>query len=267
MSHSVIASAENTLELSNLLGTWLNVNDQVDFIANFTLVLENDGLLLTTFPTNSTHDIDPVRLIVEPVATVDSKQAAGFFMYQDGGELTLAANEKNGVLVLQAYRKSSTNSLVPYQLTREFYHRQSLADSKNNKQQLSSTTLANRLDCQENNSSAVDFEMLLGHWHNTHIDSVWLKGLTIDKTSTGWSLQAKAQNNECRWPETALIPYYFDREETGFIARCHCETLTSLFCAYSNKGLLVVSAYYAFSGTNSAVAGRKVLCREFYARR
>ena len=271
-----------TLELSHLLGRWVNVNTRADFIECFDLVLDGECLILTNMTTLLTAAIIPsksrgsdeklVRFPVEPVASPGSELAAGFYRYQQPSELIFAANEKNGVLVLQTYRQNNQDE-QSRQLTREFYYRQSLLENDQahkkitgEKQQQALQFPQGTVSDKGNNQVQQAFKALIGDWFNTYNQTSWINTFSIEHGDTGWILELGTKNEQYRWPSIPLIPYAFDDNETGFVAHCCQESFTSLFCAYSNKGLLVVIAFFVDSSSTSEQRENTLLCREFYVK-
>jgi len=76
-------------------------------------------------------------------------------------------------------------------------------------------------------------------------------------------MQTSSHSDAYKWTTTPLIPYFFDQEELGFIAHTCSENVDSLFSAYSNKGLIVMTAFHTVRQNNQA---KKVFCREFYSK-
>ncbi|WP_281557585.1 hypothetical protein [Thalassomonas sp. RHCl1] len=280
MEHSESVQCQSRLKLGNLLGTWVNVNARGDFITRFTLNLDGEVLKLTILSTSGEYEQTQLLLDVHPVANPGSELATGFYHYQQPSGLTVAANEKNGVLVLQSYREMD-NPLNPYQqkgtghsrqteklLSREFYYRQTSLPA-DEQVSLTGFSPANEDNAGESTTGAniqaqEDFQALPGCWHNTHRHSSWMQAFSIEKTSSGWVLEVFGDCNGVTWPRMSLTPYSFDQQEMGFIAYCELDSISGLFCAYSNKGLMVVTVFFAVNNTGPEQLTDKTFCREFY---
>jgi hypothetical protein len=248
-------------EIANLLGEWINVNVRTDFIYALRLYFEDNQLKLNILWSNPEQDKDPSSLIARAFSTDQGHQASGFYVYQENRDLVIAANGKSGVLVIQSYQQSATGDRSANQLTREFYCRKSRADPDIKNQDLRVDFRAHRAD--QNSHVLNGFENLLGDWRNTHLATEWINAFSIHKTKSGWIMQAASPNDACRWSATPLIPYFFDQEELGFIAHSRSKDTDSLFSAYSNKGLIVMTAFHTVRQKNQA---KKVFCREFYSK-
>ncbi|WDE08024.1 hypothetical protein SG34_014685 [Thalassomonas viridans] len=270
MGSSADLQCQQRLELSHLLGTWVNVNSRADFIARFALTLEGDALKLTLLSTSGACEQTQLHLDVHPVASPGSELATGFYHYRQASGSIFAANEKNGVLVLQSYRQQVENQKDNL-LTREFYYREaSLEPVDKNAQNLQfpggKTEAAIREQAGENIQAKENFQALAGNWHNTYRQSRWMKAFAIEKTPSAWELEVFGDCNGVTWPKMTLTPYSFDVQEMGFVAYCDLGSVSGLFCAYSNKGLIVVSVFFAADKGGPGQPAVKTFCREFYAK-
>jgi len=247
------------LDITNLLGEWVNVNCRTDFIYDLRVYFEDNQLKLKILSSNPEQDKESSILIARAFSTDQSLQASGFYVYQENRGLAIAANEKHGVLVIQSYRKSATGDARANRLTREFYCRKSKVEPVIKIQDVRVTFGVHRAD--QNSHLLSNFESLLGDWRNSHFDTEWTNAFSIRKTDSGWMIQMSSCNDAYTWPATPLTPYFFDQEELGFIAHSCSENLDSLFSAYSNKGLIVMTAFHTVRQINQT---NKILCREFY---
>ncbi|WDE14284.1 hypothetical protein [Thalassomonas haliotis] len=271
MEHSESVQCRNRLELGNLLGTWVNVNARADFITCFTLSFDGEVLKLTILSTSGEKIQN--HLDVHPVASPGSELATGFYYYQQPSGVIVAANEKNGVLVLQSYRETSradkNNNRKDRLLSREFYYRRSTLQP-GEAPPLTGHTSGNKehtgagAATGENFPAKDHFPALPGCWHNTHRHSSWMKAFSIEKTPSEWVLEVSGDCNGVTWPRMLLTPYSFDQQEMGFIAYCDLAGVSGLFCAYSNKGLMVVSVFFAVNNAEPGQWPDKTFCREFY---
>ncbi|MFT4925971.1 MAG: hypothetical protein ACI8WB_002066 [Phenylobacterium sp.] len=288
MNHTVTAGHHDTLDVSNLSGHWVNVNPKADFIATLELAIDNDDLILTILaaqnPAQDSATIEPQNQItVHPIAGDAGHQAGGFYAYEHPAapdksqqlpSLAIAANEKNGILVLQCYRAG----IAGHQLTREFYARASTSKPTNQPisqainepiNQPINQARFNTFHAADNLIAKADFAPLAGNWLNTHANSRWINTIAIQQSADGWTLTASSDSQDHQWPSVPLTPYFFDQQEMGFTAYCVSDQLTTLFTAYSNKGLFVVMAYHCISeaGENGQPTKiKKILNREFYVK-
>ncbi|MFT5163947.1 MAG: hypothetical protein ACI9FJ_002544 [Alteromonadaceae bacterium] len=262
MPNHLITQDNSAVDVSNLAGYWVNVNAHSDFIATLSLAVVNEQLRLSIVSA-VTDCVGATTLNMQPISAPGSELAGGFYLFENSTELVIAANEKNGVLVLQSYRPATGVNRGPGQLTREFYYRQ--LEPVNNQAQF------RRYNSQSNCHIRDDFAALSGLWRNTHAQSQWVNSLRVERTSveqlaTTFQLTPSSQSPAHQWPVIELTPYYFDEQELGFVARCCSEGLTSLFTAYSNKGLIVVSAFHRIHKDGPKGKVNHVFVREFYAK-
>jgi len=259
-----IADIENSnqiLDVTNLLGEWVNVNCRTDFIYELRVFYEDKQLKLNILSANSERDEDTSTLNAKAFFTDESLHASGFCAYQECRDLVIAANEKHGVLVIQAYRQLASGSSRKNQLTREFYRRKSRAYPVVKNRDVRTNFRENR--AHQNSHFLNGFEKLSGDWRNTHLDTEGVNTFSIHKFGSGWRMQTYSCNDAYEWSFTALTPYFFDREEFGFVAHACSENVRSLFSAYSNKGLIVMTAFHTVKQNNQT---NNIFCREFYSK-
>lgn len=262
INNSAGSQGQHSFGLTNLLGTWVNVNDRPDYISCFELVPSHEAeLVLKILSTSNQSEQPRLHLDVYPVASPGSELAAGFYHCRQAG-LIIAANEKNGVLVLQCYRQQDAV------LTREFYYRKEGAYGEVpplTGKIVGEVTAAENWPGQHIRISE-DFQALAGCWQNTYCQSRWMKAFSVEKTRSGWMLEIAGDCNGVAWPAMPLMPYYFDHREMGFVACCDLARTYGLFCAYSNKGLMVVSIFFIDKDMAPGQTANKSFCREFYAK-
>ncbi|NQZ06635.1 MAG: hypothetical protein HRT35_05670 [Algicola sp.] len=247
------------VDVANLLGHWVNVNERCDFIARLNLAVVKDQLTMSILSAAPDCD-DNAMLTLQPIAGGAGDLAGGFCLFQNSEDLVIAANEKNGVLVLQCYRPATLDNPQTRQLIREFYYRQPLLPKVNDQTQF------RKHNVEDNDHAGNNFTALLGNWRNTHGQTQWVDTLSIEQSANSLQFRASSTSQDHQWPAVELTPYYFDGEEFGFVARCCSEQLTSLFTAYSNKGLIVVSAFHRINKMGQESEVKHAFVREFYAK-
>jgi hypothetical protein len=181
--NKLISTDHHGVDVANLVGYWVNVNPICDFIGHLTLRLDDQQLVMAILAAPSEFD-GKTDINVEAIASGNSQLAGGFSYFSADSELVIAANEKNGVLVLQCYRPIKTANGQAQQLTREFYHR--LPQSPPN----SLATPFRFHDPLDNQHFNQQFSTLLGTWHNTHASTEWNDELRIDFYQTSMLLHA-----------------------------------------------------------------------------
>lgn len=249
-----VDGTQQAVDVSNLLGEWVNVNAHTDFIYDLQMSLQDHKLILRVLSSN-TDIADATPLEAVPFPVEQSTTVAGFYIYSSQVDLTIAANEKFGILVLQCYLPVNTEYSEGYQLTREFYCRKPDLQAKLKNQQFRQRVTHVNPHFQNH------YDNLIGDWKNTRADTAWVNRIIIAQDADKWQMQAFADSDKYEWPVTDLTPYFFDGEEMGFVAKACTNHLTSLFTAYSNKGLIVITAFHHVGSGGHA---QKYFCREFY---
>ncbi|NEO64684.1 MAG: hypothetical protein F6J98_31485 [Moorea sp. SIO4G2] len=108
------------LDLSAILGTWINSSEKTEWIKKYTITQEGDRVFINVYGANSPEDWGKV----EVTTFVDNLgQTAFHAQYNlDGVEPLLAANMNKGLCVVAAFIKFN-NGDRPNFLCREFYYK------------------------------------------------------------------------------------------------------------------------------------------------
>ncbi len=117
------AAREGQVDLSPLLGTWVNSNDATKWIKKLILARKGDLFTLHTFTVEEPTDWGEVEITTYR----DSGGELGFHaVYQVGSiEAVFAANVNKGLIVIVAFYQFKDGSGRPNFLCREFYYRES----------------------------------------------------------------------------------------------------------------------------------------------
>ncbi len=118
-------SAKEPLDLSPLVGDWVNTKPDTIYLVLVVLTEQNGRLVFRGYGANETDPIDWGEIEAVPYATGTSLMAGGFhaFYNQDGIETHLVANQKLGILVIQSYTHYLDSSGRTSHFAREFFHR------------------------------------------------------------------------------------------------------------------------------------------------
>lgn len=116
------------IDLNAILGTWINSNQQTEWIKKFTITQHSDRVFIHVYGGNSPEDWGQVEI----TTYVDNLgQTAFSAQYNlDGVEPLLAANMNKGLCIIAAFlkfkdgaKRSSTGGNRPNFLSREFYYK------------------------------------------------------------------------------------------------------------------------------------------------
>jgi hypothetical protein len=117
--------AEVPLDLSPLVGDWINTKLDTSYLVRVLLTEQDGRLVFRGYGANEPDPIDWGEVEAVPYAAGTSLMAGGFhaFYNLDGIETQVVANQKLGVLVLNLYTRYLDGSGRTSHFTREFYHR------------------------------------------------------------------------------------------------------------------------------------------------
>ncbi len=108
------------IDLDAILGTWINSNQQTEWIKKFTITQQDDRLFINAYGADSPEDWGKV----EVTTFVDNLGQTAFNAYYnlDGVEPLLAANMNKGLCVIAAFLKFKDGERTNF-LCREFYYK------------------------------------------------------------------------------------------------------------------------------------------------
>lgn len=117
---------KESMNLSPLLGTWINTNQQTTLIAKFIINdAGNGGLTLRVFGTGDSSVTDWGEVPAHPCAKLESRDGMAFHARYEfaEGERWLASNYKLNVAVIQTLTFFNDGSGRPNYFAREFFRR------------------------------------------------------------------------------------------------------------------------------------------------
>lgn len=116
---------EGQPDISALLGHWINTKRDTDYVSEV-IVREQEGrLVIRLLGTGVAEPIDWGEIMATPYVSGRTLEAGGFHARYDFGqsETLIAANQKQGVLVMQLYSSFNDGSGRQNHFSREFFHR------------------------------------------------------------------------------------------------------------------------------------------------
>ena len=118
-------SVNEPLDLSPLVGDWVNTKPDTSYLVRVVLTEQDGRLLLRVYGANEPEPVDWGEIEAVPYAAGTSLMAGGFhaFYNLDGIETHLVANQKLGILVIQSYTRYLDGSGRTGHFAREFFHR------------------------------------------------------------------------------------------------------------------------------------------------
>lgn len=118
--------AETALDLSPLVGDWINLKSDSRYIVRAILRVEGDRLLLKSYGANRSEAIDWGEVEAIPYVAGQASIANSFYTRYNlnGIKVDLVANQKLGILVIQSYVCYEDGSGRTNHHTRDFFRRQ-----------------------------------------------------------------------------------------------------------------------------------------------
>jgi len=300
MDREIDPEINRKINVSNLTGEWVNVSNQVGYIEALSVYIEGSELKLKILSANPEYDMSSQCHKITAYAESDGNQASGFYLHDETG-CVLCVNEKNGVLVIQSYLNTTslnttnlnianpnitnpniTNPNITEEnqvlniLTREFYckkipdNKVSMPSEMGGDMEGDMVAVAPPTDCfmkagGDTNLIAMNgYENVLGSWRNTNSSTKWIGSILIQKKNSEFFFKLYSKNKKHIWPEASFIPCSLDANEYGFSCCLYFDNLKSFFSVYSNKGLLVITAFYSMCKNNEII---NTMSREFYTKK
>jgi hypothetical protein len=124
-AQSVTIAQEIKPDVTELLGIWKNTNSQTKNIAKVIIEFDNGQLMMQTFGAGSPNLSDWGKAKVQVFTQDTSSPLVGGFTVQydrEFVETSIAANHKQGILVLQAYNTYKDGRKQFNDFSREFFH-------------------------------------------------------------------------------------------------------------------------------------------------
>jgi hypothetical protein len=117
---------EGPVDVSPLVGDWINVNPGTDYLVRLEAAESGGVLRIRAHGSGPSGSIDWGEVEATPYVAGSGLEAGGFHARYDFGaaETCMAANQKLGILVIQSYTSFRDGSGRPAHFAREFFRRQ-----------------------------------------------------------------------------------------------------------------------------------------------
>lgn len=117
---------EGPVDVSPLVGDWINVNPGTDHLVRLEAAESGGILRIRAYGSGSSSPIDWGEIEATPYVAGSGLEAGGFHARYglETAETFLAANQKLGILVIQSYTSFRDGSGRPAHFSREFFRRQ-----------------------------------------------------------------------------------------------------------------------------------------------
>ncbi len=230
------------VDVSAALGSWVNAKPESDNIPKLE-VTERDGeLVVRPYGATDGKPLDWGEAVARPYAASGSTDVSGFVVRYELGPVhtELAANVKQGILVIQSYTSFHDGSdRVPH-YAREFFY-QSPAEGVR--------------------SVGKGVGSLLGEWTNSYSETSWIKRIILSEKDGGFTLRVFGVNEPTDWGEATVTEYLDAAGKPAFRANYDLGEFDAELTANTGQGLVIIVALIRYKED-----GRTTWCREFYYR-
>lgn len=233
------------VDVAPLVGTWLNAKRDTDHITRV-VVSERDGaVLVRLYGSAMGESIDWGEVRARLYAHTGTRAVAGFHAAYELGatRIEIAANVKQGILVIQTYTSFSDGSGRLSQFSREFFHR-------------SPGERAGRVV-----QRGVPF--LDGDWVNTHPDTEWIKEFSLMEKGDTRILRVRAVREPSDWGEAEVTTYLDAAGDPAFHASYDLRPFEAKLAGNTGKDIVIIAAYVRFKDS----ARDNAFIREFFVPR
>jgi hypothetical protein len=221
-------------DLTELLGTWLNANQDSDSLSRVTIERDpQDVFWLETFAVAAPDALEPFswgRIAIDVHQA--GRRQSGFHATYEGAASTvhLVVNFKLGVLVIELF--SSFDDERPGIMEREFFHRAS-----------GHNTVAIESEPKKDRA-AVDLSPFVGNWVNSCDAEQWLTHFTLFADNQGWQLQIHTSEFQ---PNPVPVTSYLDNMGyLAFKAEIELADRQLIIAANTQNALVVMTTFERF---------------------
>lgn len=249
VAHTMRADAKAMVgaevDTTPLLGTWINAKRNTENVAKAVLTKRDGDVFVRLYGTSADGLVDWGETEAAPYAFTGTNLVAGFHARYALGSavVNIAANVKQGILVIQTYSSFRDDSGRMSQFSREFFYQSDeqprLGDVR------------------------VGRSFLAGDWVNTKPDTKWIRSCTLADTGHGYTLRVQGAGDPADWGETDVDTFLDSAGDPAFHAEYDLGSVEVALAGNTGKNLIIIAAYLRFRGDESANA----FCREFFVPR
>jgi hypothetical protein len=231
-------------DVAPLLGTWVNAKRNTDHVAKV-VVTERDGGVFVRLYGASDELVDWGETQAIPYSFTGTTDVAGFHaMYGFGTtRVDIAANVKQGILVIQSYSLFQDSSDRLSQFSREFFYRSTV--------DLTGTEVA------------TGRRFLVGDWVNTYQDTRWIRGFTLTGDGDRYRLRVLGAREPADWGEVGITTYLDRAGEPAFHAEYDLDAVHAVLAGNTGKNIVIIAAFLQHRDNESD----NEFCREFFVPR
>lgn len=230
---------------ASLLGTWINAKKNTEHIAKAVLTARDGELLVRLYGSSADELVDWGEAEAMPYMFSGTTEVAGFHArYElDAVRIEIAANVKQGILVIQTYTEFLDDSGRLSQFSREFFY-QSTVDTYGG-------------------DVAIGTRFLLGDWVNTLATTEWIKGFTLADNGDGFRLRIQGAGEPADWGEVEAATYLDKAGDPAFHAVYDLGPMRAELAGNTGKNIIILEAFVRFTDGGKPNA----FSREFFVPR
>ncbi len=228
------------IDIKPLIGSWLNVNDETQYLVKIAFRTENGCLWLRTYGANDPNPIDWGEVEITPYISSASTQISGFqatYCFETT-EIHFSGRFMGSIVEIMVNTRYLDDSGRTNHFSREFFRR-SILDT----------------------SDFIDFKSVLGTWENSKPDSQGIRQFTLRQLQQQLLFHPQGMLAPEDWGEVEATPFIDAKGERAFLADYEFDTHKLYIAANTNKGLWILATHYV---SDSALSQPNFLRREFF---
>ncbi|MEM7067003.1 MAG: hypothetical protein AAF572_28045 [Cyanobacteria bacterium P01_B01_bin.77] len=241
------ASSTPEINLTPLVGTWVNVNTDSQYLTKLIFTTGNRKLLLHSYSANESDSNDLGEIEVTPYVSSASRNINGFHgTYSfEAAEICFSGRFISGIVEVMVNTRYLDNSGRTNHFSREFFR---------------------QLKPDVPPPNFIDFSDALGTWINAKPTSQGIQKFVLKQSEQGLRLHPYGVTAPEDWGEVEVTPFISPTGERAFLADYQFDGHQIHIAANTNKGLWVLATHYVYEqpATESESSQPNFLRREFF---
>lgn len=235
------------IDITRLLGSWLNTNPETQYLTKIVFRTENDRLWLHSYGSSDTEPIDWGEVETMPYIAGNSTQVSNFHATYcfEAAQVHCSGRVFSGMVEIMINTCYVDNSGRNNHFSREFFR---------------------QLIPHTPSSDFINFQPVLGHWINSKSDSQGIRQFTLRQSNQQLLFHPRGALASEDWAEVEVIPFLHANGDRAFLAEYQFDTHKLNIVANTNRGLWVLAAYhiYEHSPMEQPDSQPNFLRREFF---
>lgn len=233
------------IDTAQLIGTWMNVNTESQYLIKLVFTKDNGKLLLRSYSANDPDPTDLGEVEVVPYVSSSSQKINGFHATYslETAEILFSGRFISNIVEVMVNTRYLDNSGRTNHFSREFFRQLTLPVP-----------------------NTINFTDSLGTWVNAKPTSQGIQTFTLKQSAQGLYLHPFGVEASEDWGEVEVIPFVSATGERAFLADYQFDTHRIHIAANTNKGLWVLATHYVYerNTTETTLSQPNFLRREFF---